>query len=411
MMKQQVIAQQACARTGTVGASTPVAGASGWLNLAALAALAALGVAALLAPDAALAQSYGVAAVPYSWIATIGHTAISSWDATVGCPNTSGDDSLSQPLPIGFTFKFGATNYTQLRIFSNGRVQFNNTRCSYGTQAVGPPRSYPDPMPASNLANTIRVYGADLDPSGAGGGTVSYATVGSAPYRVFVVSWNGVPQWSTSGNTSYNLQIQLYESGEFWFMYGNSADNYPSTTTIGAAQLGWDLANNDYYVQTGLPANNSGLRFTPATAAVLTVTRISNVVSDPVNGTSQPKRVPGSVLGYTTTVSNAGKGTVDSGTLVIADLVPANTSLYVAASPIVTFTDGTTASGLVLAPANVSYSRQAGGGAPFTYTPVADASGYDAAVTGIQVAPSGTMKAASGGTQPAFSVSFKVKVR
>jgi hypothetical protein len=365
----------------------------------------------LLSVPTAGAATYSVFPVTYNWMPTAGHASITTWDGSVGCPNTSGDDSLSPSLPIGFTFKFGTNSYTQLRVFSNGRVQFNNTRCSFGTNSVGPPRTYVDPMPANNLANTIRIYGADLDASTAGSGTITYATVGTAPNRVFVVSWNNVPQWSSSGQTSYNLQIQMYENGEFWFMYGGSDDTSPGTTAMGPAQLGWELSNNDYYAATGLPANNSGLRFAVVPAASLTVTRISSVVSDPVNGTTQPKRIPGSVLAYTTTVANSGTSTVDSGTLVIAEPVPPNTDLYVASNPIVTFTDGSPSSGVGLGGSSVTYSQQAGGGAPFSYTPVANAAGYDPLVTGLRIVPNGSMKAGTTTPLPNFSISYRVRVR
>lgn len=376
---------------------------------------AVLGLVALTALGAAptaLAQTYTVGAVPYSWMPTAGHAVLATWDGGQGCVDTAGDDSLSLPLPIGFTFRFGATGYTQLRVFTNGRVQFANTRCSYGTASVGPPRTYADPMPAANLAGTIRIYGADFDVSAAGGGTISYATVGTAPARVFVVTWNTVPQWNTAGRTSYNLQMQLYESGEFWFMYGTSDDIDAGPGSIGPAQLGWELSTSDYYVQTGLPASLTGLRFRPTTSPSLTVAKTSSVVSDPVNGTSQPKRVPGSVLRYTVTVTNAGSGPVDANTLAISDPVPPNTDLYVAAAgPPVTFTDGTPASGLAFATASVSYSNQAGGGPPYTYLPVPDAAGYDPAVTGLRIAPTGVMNAAGGAGQPSFSVAFRVRVR
>ncbi len=394
---------------GTANPTPPAPGgrASRWIAVA-----ACMLVAVALAPATAQAQTYSVAPVAYAWIPTAGHTTLTTWDSTVGCPNTTGDDSLSNSLPIGFTFTFGKTSYTQLRVFTNGRVQFNNTRCSFGTQAVGPPRTYVDPMPANNLANTIRIYGADLDVSSAtGGGSITYATVGTAPNRTFVVTWNAVPQWTTPAGTTYNLQIQLQENGEFWFMYGTSQDNWPGTTSIGAAQLGWELSTGDYYVATGLPANNTGLRFYIQPAASLTVTRISSVVSDPVNGTSQPKRIPQSVLQYLTTVANSGTSQVDSGTLVIVEPIPPNTDLYVGSNPVVAFTDGTPTSGVALGGSSVTYSRQAGGGAPYTYVPVPNAAGYDPLVTAIRIAPTGSMKAGTAGNRPNFSIRYQVRVR
>jgi len=145
----------------------------------------------------------------------------------------------------------------------------------------------------------------------------------------------------------------------------------------------------------------------------LTVSKSSTVLSDPVNGSDNPKRIPGSVVSYTITVTNTGTGTVDASSLIITDAIPANTSLYVSSSggnPI-EFIDGSPASGLSFNYAsNVSFSNAAGGGSPYTYTPVADAAGFDASVTGIRVAPSGTMNAAGSGN-PSFSIRFRVKVK
>jgi uncharacterized repeat protein (TIGR01451 family) len=146
----------------------------------------------------------------------------------------------------------------------------------------------------------------------------------------------------------------------------------------------------------------------------LSVTKISDVLSDPVNGATNPKRIPGAVIRYAVTVTNSGPGVVDASTVVITDPVPANTTLCVSTlcgNPIVEFVDGSTASGLSFNYAsNVSYSNTVGGVAPFTYTPVADASGFDAAVTGIRIAPSGTFAAAGTGN-PSFTIRFRVKVK
>lgn len=146
---------------------------------------------------------------------------------------------------------------------------------------------------------------------------------------------------------------------------------------------------------------------------VLRVQKTSEVLSDPVNGAGAPRRIPGSVLRYTVTVANTGPGPVDASTLVITDGIPAGTALLVAGGggDPVEFVDGATPSGLGYDFAtSVSYSSQPGGGAPYDYTPVPDGDGYDPAVTGLRVAPTGTMAAASGPSEPAFSVRFRVRV-
>jgi hypothetical protein len=83
-----------------------------------------------------------------------------------------------------------------------------------------------------------------------------------------------------------------------------------------------------------------------------------------------------------------------------------------AAGPPVELIDGAPASGLVYAyPANVGFSNQPGGGPPYSYVPVPDANGVDANVTGLRVAPGGTMPAAGAAGSPSFTVRFRVRVR
>lgn len=366
---------------------------------------------AFLAAPAAHAQSYSVAGIPFAWIPTAGHTVLTNWAAGFGCPDTAGDDSLSAPLNIGFPFRFGTTSYTQLRVNTNGRVQFANTRCTFGTQSAGPPRTYPDPMPNAVVNNTIRIYGGDLDDQA--GGTITVASLGTAPNRVYVVTWNDVPQWDLGNQTSYNLQIQLYETGEFQFHYGVNDNTSPGRTQIAFAQYGWQLTPSDFYAVTALPANNTALRFRPNVPPALVVQKTVEVLNDPVNAAANPKRIPGSLQRYVVNVRNTGSGWVDANSLVVTDPVPPNTELCVAAAcgPAIEFVDGTPSSGLSLPGGAVTYSNQPGGGPPYTYVPVPNAAGYDPAVRGVRIAPAGTMNPATAAGQPAFAVRFRVRVR
>ena len=142
--------------------------------------------------------------------------------------------------------------------------------------------------------------------------------------------------------------------------------------------------------------------------ATLTALKTSVVISDPTNGTTDPKAVPGAIVRYTITVTNTGTLAVDANTVALIDRLPA-TMTYNAASP-VTFVNGSPSSGLNTFNAStmVSFSSQAGGGAPFTYTP--NTAGYDANVKGVRIAPSGTMAGATAAGQPSFSVSFLARV-
>jgi uncharacterized repeat protein (TIGR01451 family) len=137
-------------------------------------------------------------------------------------------------------------------------------------------------------------------------------------------------------------------------------------------------------------------------------------LSDPQNGSTNPKAIPGAVVLYTLDVTNQGVGGVDPDSLILTDVMPANLALFVESTgpdPVV-FLDGTTPSGLGYDfDSNVTFSNQVGGGEPFNYTPVPDATGFDPAVTALRVNPSGTFAGSSGAANPSFQVRFRARVQ
>lgn len=141
--------------------------------------------------------------------------------------------------------------------------------------------------------------------------------------------------------------------------------------------------------------------------AVLLVDKTSTVISDPVNGTINPMMIPGAIVEYAISVTNVGSAAVDAGSIVILDPLPANVTYN--SGTAVTFTNGTTASGLnpFNAATMVSFSSQASGGAPFTYMP---SGAFDANVRGLRIAPTGTMAASTATTQPSFTIRFRARV-
>lgn len=145
------------------------------------------------------------------------------------------------------------------------------------------------------------------------------------------------------------------------------------------------------------------------TKATLQITKTSQVISDPINGTTNPRAIPGAVVQYTITVTNIGTGPVDAGTVVVTDALPSNIIMNVVNG---TFIDGTPNSGLTVTQANVSYSSAVGGGAPYNYTAAPDANGYDSKVTGMRIVLTGTMAAATtSGALPSFQLVFQSKIK
>jgi hypothetical protein len=60
-------------------------------------------------------------------------------------------------------------------------------------------------------------------------------------------------------------------------------------------------------------------------AAALTATKTSRVISDPFNGTTEPKMIPGAVVEYCIAVSN-GSGSATAGAINISDTLPGETT-------------------------------------------------------------------------------------
>jgi hypothetical protein len=154
---------------------------------------------------------------------------------------------------------------------------------------------------------------------------------------------------------------------------------------------------------------------------VLTVTRSTQAIFDPINNTTNPKSIPGGIVLNTSITSNSGDGSVDANTFVITEAIPGNTALRVVdfdgvtAGP-VQFSDGSPASGLTysfIALGNTSddVSFSSDNGASFTYTPSPDANGVDLAVTNIRITPQATFLGNTGSGDPAASFAFKTVVQ
>ncbi len=146
-----------------------------------------------------------------------------------------------------------------------------------------------------------------------------------------------------------------------------------------------------------------------ATNATLTLVKTSSVLSDPINGTSNPKMIPGAIVQYSILVSNTGPTAVDNNTVLLIDSLPSQMLVGTAATP--TFTQGSPTSGLTFNSANdIKYSNASTAPTTFagcTYSPT---TAYDAAVKFICVNPKGTM-AGSTGTPPSFTISFRAQMQ
>ena len=149
-------------------------------------------------------------------------------------------------------------------------------------------------------------------------------------------------------------------------------------------------------------------------SVILTTT--TGTTWDPVNGTANPKALPGGKRRMMLRVLNPDLVTVDKDTLGLSLAVPPGTIVALdgdgaGSSPFLVFTDGAPASALTVAYANPSSATDdvdfsSDRGSTWAYVPIAGDDVSQAAVTNIRIRPKGTMNA---GSQFSLSVSLKTK--
>jgi hypothetical protein len=257
-----------------------------------------------------------------------------------------------------------------------------------------------------------------------------YITDGSsATVNVHRITDSWAENTVTWSNTAADLDAT--SSGSF----SSPASAAFSTASITALVQAWRLGttnngvmliastlNDDIKVASrewGTSSQRPRLTVTTSIAPNFALTETTQISSDPYNGTTNPKRIPGAAVGYTVTVTNSGAGSPTANSVIVTAPIPADTKLYVndlggAGSGPATFTNGSPSSTLTytftsLASTTDNLSFSNNGGTTYTYTPTADADGYDAAVTHMRANPQGTFAAASGGS-PSFNLQFRVAI-
>jgi uncharacterized repeat protein (TIGR01451 family) len=154
-------------------------------------------------------------------------------------------------------------------------------------------------------------------------------------------------------------------------------------------------------------------------APLLEVAKVLVTLSDPVNGTTEPKGIPGATIAYSVSVTNRGGEVVDPNTVVITDPIPTEAALWVGdvglpGSGPIDFADGSPSSGLSytfvsLGSATDAVDFSSDGGSSWSYAP--SPGGSDPNVTHVRVRPRGSFAAATAAGDPSFRVTFWITVR
>jgi len=159
-------------------------------------------------------------------------------DATDGTPlGLTDDEEANVTLPFPFTF-YGTTS-TDLRVGNNGGVLFGATLGDLGATNGD--------LGTTTSNNLIVPFWDDID---ADTGNVYVKTVGTAPYRQFVIEWHDRPHYSNVGSgtfelvlyeTTHNIKYQYLDT-----LFGNASYDYGASATAGIRQQGTNYLQYSY---------------------------------------------------------------------------------------------------------------------------------------------------------------------
>jgi hypothetical protein len=326
---------------------------------------------------------------------------LSAYSARLTCTNaTSGS---STPMPNNVAVSTAGTTAS----YSFGTLQYGDSVACAFTNT---------PFPTIQLVKVLggagRVFAADQFTMTVTSGATVVATTTTTGSGL-TVSTGSTPVTLVTPATAYSFaeaaagttNLNYYTSGIA------CANSYTASTTVLPTTIGGAVtpALADKIVCT--------ITNTPKPAkADLVMTKVSTILSDPVNGTTNPKLIPGAIVRYLITVTNQGNGPVDasttaSPTITLIDPITDALGSYVQGTA-VTFTDGTPASALACAYATcVSWTKTAGGTTGFGAALAPDAQGFDDAITGIRIRPTGTFAAATSAGQPFFTIRFDARIK
>lgn len=203
-------------------------------NLWTLAALLAV-----FAPGPALADRGGPDRGGYEWVdseeegAEVGYEWIDVAESATEI--VLEDDDESESIPLGFSFTFYGSTYTEVIVGSNGYLSFQHNSYS------GVPGQCPLPEP-DLPNNAIYAFYQDLNPEEPSSGTITYQTTGEEGARLFVVTYDEIDLYQGSppfGTDPVTFQVVLYEgTNEIRVNVKHSGDlaggpRWSDNTTIG----------------------------------------------------------------------------------------------------------------------------------------------------------------------------------
>lgn len=218
------------------------------------------------------------AVLSYSMVPTVpGFVSVSG--TSIPDLSSGSDFTITNPIAIGFTFKFDNVNYTHFQASDNGFIHLTGGAGSTTLTGTGYGNACCDVVIPNDftLSNTLQPFIAplweELAISGlSGGGSTTYTVTGSSPTRTFTIQYNKVSWRAPTSTDQISFQIILYETSniiDFVYKVGTVALGTFPTASIGLGGIG---ATNYYSL------SNSGSN--PTAAFNSNVTNISTRPAD-----------------------------------------------------------------------------------------------------------------------------------
>jgi hypothetical protein len=222
---------------------------------------------AALNVTAGTTTNYVVTTVPFASIPSGSGTTVLCDAAVATTPLTAGglDDGYWNGIAMPFAFSYYGSTYNTIHVGTNGNVSFTplTTTTGYASTPQMPNVAAPNNMIAGCYGDLAWTHG----------GTISTYTSGTAPNRIFVVSYNGIPGpggFYNSGSAPVNLvsfEIQLFENGNKIQVHTIGVNTGTSTAnhTMGVENAGGTAAVVVPGRGTSLwSVANDGIEFTPS---------------------------------------------------------------------------------------------------------------------------------------------------
>ena len=145
---------------------------------------------------------------------TTAYTDLAGTGTAITTVNT--DDANSTAQPIGFSFTFNGTSFTQFILNTNGFIKLGATAPSAAAMYLDETTtsSVIDPFESTPDTYIIAPLNIDLTAGTAGGTEYRVATTGTAGSRVCTVQWKNVQDKANVNPTQYanlSFQVRLYE--------------------------------------------------------------------------------------------------------------------------------------------------------------------------------------------------------